>query len=241
MLSSKIIMQDNHPDIPNTPHIPHIDNTNPDISPGPATPLPGTTPEKQRNTPNNITDKRTRVKKIPRVLMSPDGNVIHLSGKQRGILRRIPTADNFKTIAHEMKCSPALVSITYRLPAVQQYLREQMELAGITHGLLMGRIREGLDATKQGRGVDENGKPENIPDHAERREHVKLALRLQGLDTLPDPGQQGQSAQNIYNIVINARNSRGLELPPAVPEASVEPPPDRQGDALEDGRGGKGK
>lgn len=123
----------------------------------------------------------------------------------RSIVRRIPTAKNIPEIAHEMKCSKGMVYHTLHIPAVQQYLREQMESAGITHGLLMKRIREGLDATKEDRAGGER------PDHGERREHVKLALRLQGLDT-PAQEDKGDTVTNnsIYNIVIQARANRGL-------------------------------
>lgn len=159
---------------------------------------------------------RARTKKIPRLLQSPDGSIIHLTGKQRGIIRRLPTADNFISIADEMRCSPSLVTQTYKLPAVQEYLRGQMEAAGITHGLLMGRLREGIDATKEGKGtiIDKDSgtiKADQVVDYGERREHVKLALRLQGLDTPAPDGGDTVTNNSIYNIVIQAREKRGLD------------------------------
>lgn len=156
---------------------------------------------------------RARSAKIPATLTNPDGSITHLSKKQRGIIRRIPTADKFRDISDEMKCSNTTVSKTYHLPAVQQYLREQMEAAGITHGLLMERLREGLDATKEDRAGGER------TDFGERREHIKLALRLQGMDTAPDKEDAAATTpQSIYNIVINARINRGL----APKEAKIE-------------------
>jgi hypothetical protein len=89
-----------------------------------------------------------------------------------------------------------------------------MEAAGVTHGLLMQRIREGLDATTRKGGFDKEGnllKGEERPDTAERREHVKLALRLQGLDTPAEDKESTVTNNTLYNIVIQARAARKLD------------------------------
>lgn len=158
------------------------------------------------NTPSDNIPPRTRARaKVPKILQSPNGEVIKLTRKMRSIVTRIPTAKNVGEIADEMNCSKGMVYHTLKIPAVQEYLRQQMEAVGITHGLLMQRIREGLDATKEDRAGGER------PDHGERREHVKLALRLQGMDTAPE--QQGDTVTNntLYQIVINAREQRGID------------------------------
>ena len=167
-----------------------------------------------------------KTSKIPAVLPTPDGSLCHLTKKMRGIMRRLPVADTMTDIADEMNCSEALVRQTFKLPAVQMYLRQQLEAAGVTHGLLMSRIREGLDATQRKDSFDKAGrllKGEERPDYTERREHTKLALRLQGLDATPDKDEAGAvTHQSIYNIVLNARAARGIETPPpSIPEAEV--------------------
>lgn len=162
-----------------------------------------TSEEKNDNIP--VSGTRARAK-VPKILKAPNGEVIKLTRKMRSIVTRIPTAKDVAAIADEMNCSKGMVYHTMRIPAVQQYLKEQMESAGITHGLLMERIREGLDATKEDRAGGERA------DFGERREHVKLALRLQGLDT-PAQEDKGDTVTNnsIYNIVIQARQARGLD------------------------------
>jgi len=172
--------------------------------------------EQNNNPQNNNDGTRARKGKIPATLVNKDGSLLHLTKKQRGIIRRIPTADKFKDIADEMRCSQGTVSKTYKLPAVQELLRKEMEAVGITHGLLMTRIKEGIDATKEGKGsvVDkETGtiKADQVVDYGERREHVKLALRLQGLDTVSDDKGDTITSNTIYNIVIQARANRGLD------------------------------
>lgn len=162
------------------------------------------------NPSDSNTNPRTRarsVKKIPANIVNPiDKTVTHLTRKQRSIIRRLPDADSMGDIAKEVKCSKGYVSLTYKLPAVQQYLREQLEAAGVTHGLLMKRVREGLDATKEDRAGGER------VDYGERRENVKLALEIQGLKN-PKVEGGGDTTTNttLYQIVINARGQRGLD------------------------------
>lgn len=152
------------------------------------------------------TNPPTRARaKVPKILQSPNGEVIKLTRKMRSIVTRIPTAKNVGEIAEEMHCSKGMVYHTMRLPAVQEYLRGLMESAGITHGLLMQRIREGLDATQ----VTKTGSLH--PDFAQRHKTAMDCLRLQGLSAPQEQPDPGQSAGNIYNIVINAREGRGLE------------------------------
>jgi hypothetical protein len=159
------------------------------------------------STDQNNTPAPTRARtNVPKILKSPNGDVIKLTRKMRGIIRRIPTAKTQNQIAVDMKCDRSMVGHVLHMPAVQQYLREQMESAGITHGLLMQRLREGLDATKEDKAGGER------VDFSERREHTKLALRLQGLDNIPEEKENTQITNNtLFNIVINARKNRGLE------------------------------
>jgi len=170
----------------------------------------------------NLPKRATRARPIPGILPNPDGTVQKLSKKMRGIVRRIPTANKLDDIAAEMRCSRDTVSRTFHLPAVQSYLRTQLEAAGITHGLLMTRIREGLDATKEGRDGER-------VDHSERRANVELALKLQGLAApAPVAGEsQGINSTTIFNIVLQARERRGLEPKPVEVEPEPEPPEEK--------------
>lgn len=155
--------------------------------------------------------------KTPKILQSPNGEVVKLTRKMRSIITRIPTAKDVGEIADEMNCSKGMVYHTLRIPAVQEYLKSQMEAAGITHGLLMQRIREGIDATKEGKGsvVDkESGtiKADQVVDFGERRANVELALKLQGLSqAAPEPGGQTINNNILFNIVQAARDKRGLK------------------------------
>jgi len=143
-------------------------------------------------------------KKIPANIKNSDGSYTHLTRKQRSIIRRIPTADSFGQIANELRCSKGYVSDTYHLPAVQNYIKTQLDAAGATHGKIFQRIAEGLDATKEDRAGGER------PDFGERRESAKLALRIQGLDTVPEDRENTVTNNTIFNIVIQARKDRGL-------------------------------
>lgn len=176
-----------------------------------------TSEEKNDNIPASGTRAR-RPNKIPANMVNPiDKSVTHLSRKQRSIIKRLPIAESMGAIADELHCSKGYVSQTFHLPAVQDYLRAQLEAAGATHGKIFQRIAEGLDATKEGKGATidkETGqiKVTQIVDFAERREHAKLALKLEGYDTAPQDDKGDTITNNsIYNIVIQARQARGLD------------------------------
>lgn len=158
-------------------------------------------------------------KAVPANLPDPNtGQLVKIKPKQRAIVRALETSGSVAEAARIAGASNVYAHNTFKLPAVQQYLKEQLEAAGVTHGKIMQRIAEGLDATERKEYLTKAGQllqGQERPDYQERREHVKLALRLQGLDAAATEEGNNISSQSIYNIVINARVARGLEEPTA--------------------------
>ena len=190
-----------------------MDNIQPDIPDIPDTSHSGDTASSNTNVSNRATRAR-KPNKIPANLINPiDKSVTHLSKKQRSIIRRLPIADSMQQIADDLHCSKGYVSDTFKLPAVQDYLRRSLDAAGATHGKIFKRLAEGLDATR------ESADGKDRPDFRQRHTTAMDCLRLQGLSAPPEQGDQGQSAGTIYNIVINARESRGLEPKPITVKA----------------------
>lgn len=165
--------------------------------------------------------KRAPYKAVPANLPDPNtGQLIKIKPKQRAIVRALETSGSVAEAARVAGASNVYAHNTFKLPAVQQYLKEQLEAAGVSHGKIMTRIAEGLDATERKEYLTKAGQllqGQERPDYQERREHVKLALRLQGLDAAATEEGNTISSQSIYNIVINAREARGLEAPRPIP------------------------
>lgn len=152
---------------------------------------------------------KSAYKHVPANLEDPKtGKVTKLTPMRRAVVRALVDSDSMADAANRAGVAVATVTNTWKMPAVQQYLREQLEAAGVTHGLIMQRIREGLDATK---GKDKYNKAR--PDFAERRATAQLALRLQGLSEADKEEGGSVSANNIFNIVIAAREARNLDKP----------------------------
>jgi hypothetical protein len=145
----------------------------------------------------------------PVTLPDPNGNgIVRLSPTQQRIVTKLKTSCTQKSIAQDLRCSQGRVSLTFKMPAVQAYLRAQLEAAGVTDGLLMKRIREGIDAKKEAK----TGKGK-IVDYTERREHVKLALRLQGLDAQREDEAGAVTKNTLIQIIMQAEKDRGLNGP----------------------------
>lgn len=169
---------------------------------------------------------------IPKFLSIPGQSQVQaLTSKQRaavaGLLRH--GADT-KLAAQAAGVSTYQIDKTFKLPAVQQYLTEQLDRAGATDAKIAQRIAEGLDAVTQRESFDKTGrllKGTERPDYTERREAARLALRLKGLEEKPEDDGGGVTNQSIYNIVINAREARGLDaqrVQDVTPEPQAEAP-----------------
>lgn len=174
-------------------------------------------------------DKRIPPYTIPAALPVPAVEYKQLTTKQRRIIAAIKEHGPNSEAARAAHTSHDLVTKTFRLPAVQQYLREELDRIGATDEKILKVINDGLTATQRRDSFSKSGqllKGEELPDHSERREAAKLALRLKGLDQAPDPDQAGGVTNNtIFNIVMQARAARGLEPVEATAEpAQVIPP-----------------
>jgi len=208
-------MDNIHPDS-DTPHVPDSN-------------IPCNTDASNTNVPNRATRARA-YKKIPANIVNPiDKSITHLSRKQRSIIRHLPDADSMSQIAHDLRCSKGYVSLTFHLPAVQDYIKKCMDATGATNGKIFKRLAEGLDATR------ETAKGEDKPDYTQRHKSAMDILKLEGLSSVPDQDANPITSNTIFNIVLQARDARGLDPKPVTP-VDVEPLPDNAGDAFDDGR-----
>ena len=164
---------------------------------------------------------------IPAALPIPAQEYKTLTDKQRRIIAAIKEHGPNADAARAAHTSQSLVKHTFKLPAVQQYLREELDRIGATDEKILKVINEGLSATQRRDSFSKSGqllKGEELPDHSERREAAKLALKLKGLDNTPDPeAGGGVTNQSIFNIVIQARAARGLEPKPVIEAENVQP------------------
>lgn len=153
---------------------------------------------------------------IPKFLSIPGSYKVQpLDYKERAAVAAIRRHGyNVAEASRDAKVSPELIRRTFKLPAVQQYLSDLLHAAGATDAKIAQRIAEGLDAVTQRESFDKTGrllKGTERPDYTERREAARLALRLKGLEEKPEDDGGGVTNQSIYNIVINAREARGLD------------------------------
>ena len=174
-------------------------------------------------------------KKVPAMLINPKTlKIERKTNTERTVIAAIQRHGPTTAAAQAAGVSPSTISRAFKLPAVQQYLREQLDAAGATDEKILRVINEGLSATTRRDGFSKSGallKGEERPDYSERREAAKLALRLKGLDTAPDKDEAGGVTNNtIFNIVMQARAARGL--PVDVVATPFEPEPDRPPKAL---------
>ena len=175
---------------------------------------------------------------VPPLLSQPGSSQIQrLSDKQRAAVAAIQKHGMTSRAAQAAGVAPATINKTFKLPAVQQYLAEQLEAAGATDSKIARRIAEGLDAVEQKEAFDKSGrllKGAERPNYTERREAAKLALRLKGMDTQDKEDASAITNQSIYNIVIQARGARGLDDAKPAPldiEAEDAAPKPGQGEA----------
>jgi hypothetical protein len=155
--------------------------------------------------PLNSGTRARNPNKIPANIKNPDGSLQHLTKKQRSIIKRLPTSESMGSIANELHCSKGYVSQTFHLPAVQLFIKNELDAAGAPQGKIFKRIAEGLDATQEDRAGGER------PDFGQRHKTAMDILKLEGLNN-PVDDKSGDTVNNtsIYNIVINARKNRGL-------------------------------
>lgn len=130
--------------------------------------------------------------KVPRAFVDENtGSVVEIAKKDQTFLRHYAELGR-EGAAKYANISGGRADHILKLPAIQQYLRNALQAAGVTDTKLATRIAEGLDATVPAKefvvkNVDGStslatGKAD-VPDMDQRGKYIDRALRVQGMDS----------------------------------------------------------
>lgn len=191
--------------------------------------LPGSVPWNPQN----------KAGKVPRIFVDPlTGGIVEIAKKDQTFLRQFPALGR-NGAADYANISKGRADHLMKLPAIQQYLRNVLQAAGVTDEKIAQRVAEGLDATSQKEFSDGKGgviAGEEKPDHDQRGKFVDRALKMMGMEKpevaaggagspLPALGALAALKPEELTLVLEALKRQQAEAEATEAVVIVEPPP----------------